>query len=177
MSLKSGYAGPIDDSYWAASAKLIIGMYPFRGAEDRATERQRIRALLDAGVRTVIDFRTPAEPPSVRSLLRKLGDDDVAWLGIPIQDGEAPNRAELITILDAIDSAIARGRVVYAHCMGGRGRAGTVAACWWIRHGVFDSEGALEALMERRLGQPHGEHPSPETAPQLRLVRAWQAGD
>lgn len=177
MTNRSKHAGPLDDSYWAAPGKLIIGMYPFREATDRAAQRDRIRALLDVGVRTVLDLRTPAEPSPVRSLFRKLGDDDVAWLGVPIQDGEAPNRAELITILDAIDSAIARERIVYVHCMGGRGRAGTVAACWWIRHGFFDAEEALGALMERRVGQPHGEHRSPETAPQLRLVRSWQRGD
>lgn len=142
---------------------------------DRGAQRAVVRALLDVGIRTVIDLRTPAEPPSIRSLLSKLSDDAV-WIGMPILDGAAPSEPQLEMILDAIDASLARERPVYVHCQGGRGRAGTVVAAWWIRHGHYDLEGALAALTERRVGQPHGAHPSPETGAQHRLLRTWQVG-
>jgi hypothetical protein len=172
----SPFAGPLPDSYWADPGRLLAGPLP-TGA-DRAELRARVRALLDAGVRTVIDLRTPAEPPSIRALFGKLanGDEPVAWLGVPILDGAAPSHAELTTILDAVDASLTRERPVYLHCQGGRGRTGTVVACWWIRHGRFAPEEALAELGRRREGQPHGAHPSPETGPQLRLVRSWTEG-
>ena len=175
----SDYAGPLADSYWAQRGQLLAGPYPFLDRDDRPAQRAAVRALIDAGVRTVIDLRTPAEPPSARVLLRKLATDEeaVAWLGVPIQDGRAPTRAEALTVLDAIDAAIARARPVYLHCQGGRGRTGTIVACWWIRHGRFDAEGALAELTRRREGLLRGHKPSPETAPQLRLVRGWSGSE
>lgn len=168
------HAGPIEDSYWAADA-LLAGPYPFLGLPERADQRAALRALLGAGIRTVIDLRTPAEPPSVRVLLSKL-DDEAAWVGIPIVDGAAPSRPALTTILDVLDASIQRGRPAYVHCQGGRGRTGTVVAAWWIRHRLHAPEEALAELGRRRQGLAHGDHPSPETAPQLRLVRSWSGG-
>ncbi len=164
---------PIADSYWAEPGRLLAGPLP-TGA-DRAALRAEVALLLALGVRTVIDLRTPNEPPSIRALLDKLATDEVdpVWIGVPILDGGAPSAATMQAILDVIDRSLSRDRAVYVHCQGGRGRTGTVIACWWIRHGRFDAEGALAELGRRRLGQPHGAHPSPETAPQIRLVRTW----
>ena len=168
--------GPIPESYWAKEGALLAGPLPVHPERDAL--RAMVRALIDAGVRTVIDLRTPAEPPSIRSLLEKLARDgeDVTWLGVPILNGDAPSVATMQLALDAIDAQHARGRCVYVHCAGGRGRTGTVVACWWIRHGLFDAERALIELMDRRKMHPQGHLPSPETAPQLRLIRAWQPG-
>lgn len=169
------HAGPLPDSYWA-SPLLLAGPLP-TGA-DRSAQRAAVRALLDAGIRAVLDLRTPSEPPSIRALLEKLArsDEDVTWMGVPILDGAAPSVASMRAILDAIDASVAHGQAIYLHCQGGRGRTGTVVACWWIRHGLFDPETALAELGARRLGQPNGARPSPETGPQLRLVRAWSRG-
>lgn len=163
---------PIPDSYWADPGRLLAGPLP---SGERAATRAQVTLLLELGIRTVIDLRTPVEPPSIRALLDKLATDalDPMWIGCPILDGGAPSAAGMQTILDIIDGSIARGRGVYVHCQGGRGRTGTVVACWWIRHGRFDPEGALEELGRRRVGQPNGARPSPETGPQLRLVRSW----
>lgn len=167
--------GPIEDSYWADEGVFLAGPYPFLAAADAGARRAAVRALLDAGVRTVIDLRTFVEPPSIRALLGKLADD-AAWLRAPILDGAAPNEALLVTVLDAIDASVARGRPVYVHCQGGRGRAGTVVACWWVRHALFTPDEALAELARRREGLAHGHRPSPETAPQWRQVRGWSPG-
>jgi len=169
--MSAGHGGPLPDSYWADAGRLLAGPYPLLGRPDRSAQRAAVRALLDASIRCVIDLRTPAEPPSIRSLLDKLSDDAV-WIGCPILDGAAPAVPQLEAILDAIDASLARDRPVYVHCQGGRGRTGTVIAAWWIRHGVCDVEGALRELDARRVGQPHGDHPSPETGAQLRLLRS-----
>ncbi|MCB9598318.1 MAG: dual specificity protein phosphatase family protein [Sandaracinaceae bacterium] len=173
--MPDGHGGPLPDAYWADPKRLLAGPHPLNHVSERAAQRARLRALLDAGIRTVIDLRTPVEPPSIRSLLDKLSEE-ATWVGVPILDGAAPTHPQLVTILDVIDASLARDRPVYVHCHGGLGRTGTVVACWWIRHGLFSPEDALVELGVRRRGQPHGERPSPETAPQLRLVRSWTAG-
>lgn len=170
----AGHAGPLPDSYWAAE-RLLAG--PLPQGVDRPALRAAVRALLDAGVSTVIDLRTPAEPPSIRAMLDKLSGEAV-WIGFPILDGAAPSRPTLVAVLDAIDASLARDHTVYVHCQGGRGRTGTVVAAWWIRHRVCaDADAAVRELARRRVGQPHGAHPSPETGAQLRLLRAWRPGD
>jgi hypothetical protein len=166
-------AHPIPDSYWAVEGRLLAG--PLPSAPEREAHRALVRALLDAGVRTVIDLRAPNEPPSIRVLLDKMSDD-AAWIGFPILNGGAPSVPGMQTILDVIDASAARDRIVYVHCQGGLGRTGTVVACHWIRHGHYDPDGALAALGERRRGQPNGDRPSPETAVQLRLVKSWARG-
>ncbi|MBX3272094.1 MAG: dual specificity protein phosphatase family protein [Sandaracinaceae bacterium] len=173
--MTDAHHGPIPDAYWADDG-VLAGPHPTARAADRDEARAAVRALLDAGVRTVIDLRTPMEPPSIRALLDKLGGDDAVFIAVPILDGAAPTRAQMVAILDAIDAARARGRGVYFHCQGGRGRTGTVAACFWVRHGRFEAEEALAELARRRAGLLHGAHPSPETGPQLRLVRSWRRG-
>lgn len=166
---------PIADSYWVDPGRFLAG--PLPAHEDRAVLRQRVSLLLDLGIRTVIDLRTPVEPPSIRALLDKLaGELDPVWFGAPILNGAAPTSAQMQAILDLIDASLARGRGVYVHCQGGLGRTGAVVACWWVRHGRHDPESALAELMRCRVGQPHGDRPSPETPPQYRLVRSWRPG-
>jgi protein-tyrosine phosphatase len=72
--------------------------------------------------------------------------------------------------LDALDAALAARRRVYVHCLGGRGRTGTVVACWLVRHG-HRAEEALALVQERRGRR------SPETAEQRRFVRRWPSGE
>ena len=78
-------------------------------------------------------------------------------------------------ILDAIDEALARGRVVYVHCWGGIGRTGTVVACWLRRHGRTGEQALAELAgfwtnMQKRHRAPR----SPETAGQVAWVHAWE---
>jgi hypothetical protein len=168
--------GPIVGSYWASDGKLLAG--PLPTADEREHLREQIRGLLSVGIRTVIDLRTPAEPPGIRPLLEKLAAEDqaIAWVGIPILNGDAPSPSLLELTLDIIDASLARERAVYVHCAGGRGRTGTVVACWWIRHGRCEPDAALDMLKTHRACLADCHLPSPETAGQVRIVRGWSRG-
>jgi protein-tyrosine phosphatase len=53
----------------------------------------------------------------------------------PIVDGRVPTEGELAGALDFVDQHLRQGRNVLIHCVGGLGRAGTLAACWLKRRG------------------------------------------
>ena len=76
--------------------------------------------------------------------------------------------------MDAIDSALGRGRNAYVHCWGGVGRTGTVVGCWLVRHGRT-GDGALAELGElwRSVEKIHHKPVSPETREQREYVRQW----
>ena len=82
----------------------------------------------------------------------------------------------MVTILDAIDDAVERGRIVYVHCYGGVGRTGTVVGCYLVRHGRSGEE-ALAAIAEWRRNTPDGWRNSPETREQRELVLNWRRHD
>ena len=93
----------------------------------------------------------------------------------PIVDLGVPDRELLVAVLDAIDEALAAGRIPYVHCFGGIGRTGTVVGCWLVRHGASPEE-ALATIADRRRGTPDGWKDSPEMPDQRALVRAWEPG-
>lgn len=168
--------GPLPDTYWASPGKLMAGPSPAHS--ERKVQNANIVALLEAGARCFIDLTIPDEIRSYRVTLDRRAPSEVetTYLKVPILNGDAPNRATLQTILDTIDASIARDRPVYVHCLGGLGRTGTVVAAWLIRHGECTAEEVFDKLTELRRGQPHGQHPSPETGRQRRLVKSWERG-
>jgi protein-tyrosine phosphatase len=91
----------------------------------------------------------------------------------PLRDGGIPTPVIARQILDTIDLKLSRKRWVYLHCIGGRGRTGTIAGCWLARHGWGSGEEALEALtaLRRRAGL---NSPSPENELQRDFVRRWR---
>ncbi len=167
---------PLPDSYWVSPGQLLAGPRPTH--EERKVQNANIVRLLDAGIRMIIDLTIPGEVPTSRiSLERRTPEgEETVYLNFPIRNGGTPNRAFVQSVLDLIDASIARGRPVYFHCLGGLGRTGTIAGCWLIRHGKVEPDDVYDRLSELREGQPHGEHPSPETAGQRRFVRKWKKG-
>ena len=93
-----------------------------------------------------------------------------------MEKATAPSAEEMKCILDALDAALARGQVVYAHCYGGIGRTGTLVGCYLARHGMAQGEAAIAHIAELRRGTPDGWKRSPETEAQRQLVTSWVIG-
>ncbi|MEW6337110.1 MAG: HD domain-containing protein [Acidobacteriota bacterium] len=159
---------PIADSYWVVPGRLLAGEYP--GERRPAEAKRKLRRLSWSGVNAFVDLTEAAEYGLVP--YAPLLPDTASHERRPIPDMDVVGRAEMAEILDAVDRALDAGRTVYVHCFGGRGRTGTVVGCWLVRHGSAP-EAALSRITELRRGTPDGHHPSPETGPQIAMVRTW----
>jgi tyrosine-protein phosphatase SIW14 len=93
----------------------------FRGGE---VTNEGVRRLHDMGVRTIIDLTGDRDEEAAA---RRLG---MKFYSFPMDGGERPDDAKVAAILKIITEA---EEPVYAHCKGGRHRAGTIAALYRIR--------------------------------------------
>lgn len=189
MSASGGLA-----AYWVVPGRLLAGACP--GSPRPADARAKLDWLLAQGVRSFVDLTEPGEVSRLGPLLpykqglasaaSKAGVP-AAYGSMPITDLSVPTRAGMRALLDRVDQDVGESRPVYVHCLGGRGRTGTVVACWLVRHapsvlGTADPswarERALRAIVElrREHGVPDPEG-SPETAVQLAFVRTWGVGE
>jgi len=91
---------------------------------------------------------------------------------MPIRNFDIPTPAHMLNILDAIDRALLKQRMVYVHCLGGLGRTGTVVGCYLVRHGM-DGDAALRHIRTLRKVTPFPKSLSPETDAQRRMVQMW----
>jgi len=168
---------PIPESYWVLPGQFLAGEYP--GLRDNeAQPRQRLTAFLNAGFDTFIDLTNENERPPYFSILsEEAGYDgrEVRHWRFSFPDFHVPSHETMVATLDAIDTALAEGRKVYLHCVGGIGRTGTTVGCYLVRHGMKPTE-ALHHLRElyhsaaQSLLAPH----SPEYDEQVKFILNWE---
>lgn len=177
QSAEEALTRPHPNCYWVIPGRFLAGEYP--GAFRPVIARQRLADYLATGVTFFLDLTQPhdgLEPYA--ELLATEG----ARLGIqtyyarmPIYDMSVPTPAQMITILDTVDQALAAGHNVYVHCWGGIGRTGTVVGCHLVRHG-FTGDGALAriAFWWQSVEKSNRCPQSPETNEQVTFVRDWR---
>jgi hypothetical protein len=175
---------PFEHTYWVLPGKLLAGPYP--GSHDPDEALHRLRALVQCGIRRVINLMDEEEirqanPPFLpyADTLTRLGEEmgiQVSSIRMVIRDQERPSPEVMNATLDEMERSIAAGRPVYVHCWGGRGRTGTVVGCFLVRQGLTGEEG-LEKMEELRKGASNGHLPSPKTEAQKEFVRCWRRWD
>ena len=172
---------PFNRSNWVVPGKFLAGCYP--GSEDQQQALQKLTGLIDSGIRTVINLMEENEfnwagrafegyEKQMESIAASMGHS-VSFIRTPIRDTWVPSRTEMIEILDRIDVSIEEGKPVYAHCLGGRGRTGTVVGCYLARHGLASGRNILKMIQELRKNTEDHQMPSPETSQQVDMVLSW----
>jgi protein tyrosine/serine phosphatase len=93
----------------------------YRGGQPK---KEQYQSLKDLGVTTIIDLRN--DPVDYeKSAAEALG---MKYINIPMDDAEYPSEASIATFLKEINDP-ANG-IVYAHCKGGKHRAGVTGAVY-----------------------------------------------
>ena len=85
----------------------------------------------------------------VDGLLERYRARGFELLHVPTVDGRVPAPEQLKRATSWIDERVRAGRAVLAHCVGGLGRAGTLAACWLRTRGV-EADAAIRTVRAAR---------------------------
>jgi len=175
---------PFKRSYWVVPNRLLAGCYPSGQTPDSAAAK--INGLIKAGVTDIVCLMETTETnhdgkpfqdyvPPAREAAAAVGRE-LRWSRHPIVDGAITTPETMVTILNKIDGAIARGGIVYLHCWGGRGRTGTVIGCWLIRHRLVAPVHAVEKLHALIGDKIEDFRPTPENSTQIAFVENWKPG-
>lgn len=168
---------PFDYSYWVVHGRFVAGCYP--GSPDEDEARRRLAALQGVGVDFMVNLMLEQETGAGGarfSPYEALLDPHTRAVRLPLVDMQVPPQTRMVEILDTIDGALERGRVVYLHCRGGAGRTGIVVGCWLVRHGVAAPWAAVDAIATLQQAARVPQLPSPQTEEQRRYVACWSEG-
>lgn len=101
---------------------------------------------------------------------------EVEFLYNPIVDLGLPTEEQALEVVELLESQLRDPtKVVYLHCWGGRGRAGTIGCCFLGRaYGLGPAE-AMERVQRAFDTRRDEGRPSPETDAQVQFVKDWIA--
>ena len=159
---------PIPASYWIIPKQFAAGEYPGGFSEERAAAK--VAALESAGIDCFIDLTSPENRLKPYNMCIRRAE----YYHHPLPDFSIPRcPSDMRAVLDRIDSALGRGRIVYIHCLGGVGRTGTAVGCWLVRHGRSGKEALAELKALFRSCSKSCLCDTPETQEQESYILAW----
>mmetsp|Transcript_14901 Transcript_14901/g.17412 ORF Transcript_14901/g.17412 Transcript_14901/m.17412 type:complete len:279 (+) Transcript_14901:415-1251(+) len=195
---RSTYQGPTVESNWVIKGKLIVGAYP-GVAEDDYEHFSTLQSILNCKVTTFVclqkEYKHTRQRTGKGSTSKRYGRirpyiwdayalcnsgnnrfikaSKLRMLHVPIKDCDTTEDEIVIEIATIICYRILMLReVVYLHCWGGHGRAGTIAA---IVLGLLYGISADEALMRVQIYHDSRKInlgvPSPQTECQTNQVK------
>jgi len=176
---------PFNQAYWVEPGRFMAGCYP--GAEHSVDAQDRLKGLLEHGIRHIINLMESAEvnrngipfvpyEDQMKAIARAMGRE-VEFDRWPIRDFGVLARPEMVRLLDLIDNRIKKAGPVYVHCLGGIGRTGTAVGCYLARQGYASGPGILEMIRVLRKNTATRNLSSPETDQQIELVCSWRPGE
>lgn len=126
------------------------------------TSRAELEWAMEQGVASVV---TMTEGPLPAEWTARLG----GYLHVPTPDLEAPTDEGIERAVGFAHSEIAAGRRVMVHCAAGMGRAGTILACYLVRHAGLTADEAIARIRRERPG-------SIQSPSQERAIARYAAG-
>lgn len=141
----------VDPGDWVIPDRVLACAYP-------RTEAALV-GLAAQGVSVLVNLHPRPHDPE------RLARHGITEVHLPVRDFAAPTQAQLRQGVAAIEGALAAGPCVAVHCGGGRGRTGTLLACYLVRQGLA-SEAAIAQVRAIRPG-------AVETAAQIAAVEAF----
>lgn len=137
----------------AAHGDLTPGWQDLGGGRLALGPRPRVRALpglRDAGATHLATLLS--EPEGARDVGEAAARAGLAWLWLPLPNGDPPAQArtpELLATLDAWLALLSGGAAIYLHCAAGIHRTGMIAHALLLRRGL-PADGARRLLSALR---------------------------
>jgi len=113
----------------------------------RPTQHGHMQFLCDNGFKYLITL-TLNKPRAIA----EYPGEGLEWVHIPIQDETPPSLEQIKTYVALIDKASAEKTCVATHCAWGRGRTGTMLACYLAKNGNLSLDKAIEEIRRLRPG-------------------------
>ena len=158
--------------YWVEKGRLLATEYP--GAKEPEEAERKLRLLREAGITSFVDLTEPGERTwggaSMVPYAGLLGAD-VTYTRFAIPDTSVIDDDGYDAILEHIRAEIAVGKVVLAHCWGGKGRTGTVVGTWLIEQQGLGYPEVIDRMQQLRVGSRKEHHPVPDSPEQHDVLR------
>ena len=141
--------------------KIFLTCFPGRkGTEVTYSESiflEDLNNFNNLGCNTILSLVEDSEFEKLcdkKNFVRSIYAKNLKWTHMPIEDLKAPDRQfnekwETTKVL--LKNDLIEGRNIILHCMGGKGRSGTIAAILLVEFGEKNKE-AIEIVRERRKG-------------------------
>ena len=175
------HRGPTATSNWLIPNRVLMSAYP--GDKDSRVATQKIKAVLDAGIRTFVCLQQPDELARF-SEYKSIALDEFSKLNMEAQERHGPVQLlqfpipdQSIAVIEEVELFVTdlverynRGENMLIHCWGGHGRTGTISAIFLIKkfNLTFNAAIARVGMVHTCRDQPKSR--APQTQSQFRQV-------
>ncbi len=119
---------------WLIENKLAGSGLPNTEAEMKWILNQKIKSVI-----------TLTEQPLPESFTHQ-----VDYLHAPAEDFSPSDLKKIDYVVDFIHQNITNGKSIMVHCAGGRGRTGTILACYLVKYQNYSANDAIEKVRGER---------------------------
>lgn len=105
--------------------------------------------ILKQGVTSIVTMTETALP--------KEWINNVNYFHMPTPDLTAPDLDKIDSTVEFIHKKISNDQAVMVHCAAGMGRAGTILACYLVKHQKYSAKDAINIIRKERPGSIQSE--------------------
>ena len=142
-----------DNGAWLEEGRILL-------CADPTSDKALGKLARERQISVLVNLRERAHDPA------RLARFGLTEIHFPVPDKTAPSPGQITFAIAAMGRILGAGQRVAVHCRNGRGRSGTMLACYLMRHRGFSADEAIARVRAVRPG-------AVETQEQVAAVRAY----